>query len=151
MVIADGLSAIAVQRHAPALLQEFRARFATDWVKVPVVLAEQGRVALGDDIGEALGAGLVIVLIGERPGLSAPDSLGIYLTFAPRVGRMDSERNCISNVRPAGLPCALAAQRLDYLARESLRLRLSGVALKDNSLTDNSEAPLLATLTPKAE
>ncbi len=133
VVIADGLSAIAVQRHAVALLQEFRGRFAADWIKVPVLLAEQGRVALGDDIGEALGARLVIVLIGERPGLSAPDSLGIYLTFAPRVGRMDSERNCISNVRPEGLSCALAAQRLDYLARESLRLRLSGIALKDNS------------------
>lgn len=133
VVIADGLSAIAVQRHAPPLLQEFCARLDVNSDSVPVIVAEQGRVALGDDIGEALGARLVIVLIGERPGLTAPDSLGIYLTFAPRVGRMDSERNCISNVRPEGLPYAQAAQQLAYLARESLRLRLSGIALKDNS------------------
>lgn len=136
IVIADGLSALAVQRHALGLLQAFRARFNTDWNKMQVVLAEQARVALGDDIGAALGARLVIVLIGERPGLSAPDSLGIYLTFAPRVGRMDSERNCISNVRPEGLPYAQAAQQLACLARESLRLHLSGIALKDNSAGD---------------
>lgn len=135
VVIADGLSAIAVERHAPALLREFRARFSADWEGVPVVLAEQGRVALGDDIGAALGARLVIVLIGERPGLSAPDSLGVYLTFAPRIGRMDSERNCISNIHAAGLAYGLAADRLSHLAREALRLQQSGVALKDNSDT----------------
>lgn len=133
VVIADGLSSIAVQRHALPLLQLFRQRFDTDWAQTPVVLAEQGRVAIGDGVGEALGARLVVMLIGERPGLSSPDSLGLYLTFQPRVGNMDSERNCISNVRPEGLPYALAAHKLDYLAREALRLQLSGVDLKDDS------------------
>lgn len=133
VVIADGLSSIAVQRHALPLLELFRERFATDWANTPVVLAEQGRVAIGDGIGEALRAQLVVMLIGERPGLTSPDSLGLYLTYQPRVGRMDSERNCISNVRPEGLPYALAAIKLDYLAREALRLQLSGVSLKDDS------------------
>ncbi|MGK2915483.1 MAG: ethanolamine ammonia-lyase subunit EutC [Porticoccaceae bacterium] len=142
VVIADGLSAIAIQRHAPPLLQEFCGRLAVNSDSVPVIVAEQGRVALGDDIGEALSARLVIVLIGERPGLTAPDSLGIYLTFAPRVGRMDSERNCISNVRPQGLAYTLAADRLAYLVRESLRRQLSGIALKDDSLASGR---LLAT------
>jgi ethanolamine ammonia-lyase small subunit len=133
IAIADGLSSIAVQQHALPLLELFRERFATDWPNTPVVLAEQGRVAIGDGIGEALRARLVVVLIGERPGLSSPDSLGVYLTYAPRIGRMDSERNCISNVRPKGLPYPLAALKLDYLAREALRLQLSGVTLKDDS------------------
>ncbi|MFI8608272.1 ethanolamine ammonia-lyase subunit EutC [Pseudomonas sp. NPDC077649] len=133
IVLADGLSAIAVQRHALPLLLAFRERFATDWANTPVVLAEQGRVAIGDGIGEALRARLVIVMIGERPGLSSPDSLGLYLTHAPRIGCPDSARNCISNVRPEGLPYALAAHKLDYLTRQALRLRLSGVQLKDDS------------------
>jgi len=133
VVIADGLSSIAVQRHAVPLLKLFRERFVTDWNNTPVVLAEQGRVAIGDGIGEALRAQLVVVMIGERPGLSSPDSLGLYVTFKPQVRRMDSERNCISNVRPEGLPYPLAAHKLDYLVREALRLKLSGVALKDDS------------------
>lgn len=133
LVIADGLSSIAVQRHALPLLHAFRERFDTDWANTPVVLAEQGRVAIGDSIGMALRARLVVVLIGERPGLTSPDSLGIYLTHAPREDTMDSQRNCISNVRPEGLPYALAAHKLDYLARQALRLQLSGVALKDDS------------------
>lgn len=133
VVIADGLSSIAVQRHALPLLELFRQRFDADWSNTPVVLAEQGRVAIGDGIGEALRARLVIVLIGERPGLTSPDSLGLYVTYQPRVGRMDSERNCISNVRPEGLPYALAAHKLDFIARQALRLQLSGVDLKDDS------------------
>jgi ethanolamine ammonia-lyase small subunit len=133
IVVADGLSSIAVQRHALPLLLAFRQRFDTDWANTPVVLAEQGRVAIGDGIAVALRARLVIVLIGERPGLTSPDSLGLYLTYQPRVGCMDSQRNCISNVRPEGLPYALAAHKLDYLARAALRLQLSGVALKDDS------------------
>ena len=133
VVIADGLSAFAIERQALPLLETLREHFDTDWQTVPIVIAEQGRVAIGDDIGAALRARLVIVLIGERPGLSSPDSLGIYLTFAPRPGRMDSERNCISNVRPEGLGYNAAAHKLAYLARQALRLQLTGVELKDDS------------------
>ena len=115
------------------IIEAFRERFDTDWANTPVVLAEQARVAIGDGIGEALRARLVIVMIGERPGLTSPDSLGLYLTYAPRVGCLDSERNCISNVRPEGLPYEQAAHKLDYLARHALRLQLSGVQLKDDS------------------
>lgn len=133
IVIADGLSAIAAQCHALPLLMAFREQFDTDWANTPVVLAEQGRVAIGDGIAVALRASMVVVMIGERPGLSSPDSLGVYLTYQPRLDSMDSQRNCISNVRPQGLAYAQAAAKLNYLARESLRLRLSGVALKDDS------------------
>ncbi|MDH1010326.1 ethanolamine ammonia-lyase subunit EutC [Pseudomonas nicosulfuronedens] len=133
IVIADGLSSFAVQQHALPLLSALRERFVTDWQHTPVVLAEQGRVAIGDGIGEALGAKLALVLIGERPGLSSPDGLGLYLTWQPRVGRMDSERNCISNVRPQGLPYGLAAHKLAHLLQQALRLRVSGVRLKDDS------------------
>lgn len=128
LVVADGLSAVAAMRHAVPLLRAMRPRGAG-----MVVIAEQARVALGDAIGELLGAEAVLVLIGERPGLSSPDSLGAYLTWAPRVGRTDAERNCISNIRPEGLPYAAAARRLRYLLGEVRRLRLSGVALKDDS------------------
>lgn len=133
IVVADGLSAVAVQRHALPLLQALRRRFAADWTATPVVIARQGRVALGDEVGEALGATMVVVLIGERPGLSSPDSLGAYLTYAPRRGRMDSERNCVSNIRPEGLAYEAAAGKLAYLLREALRLRLSGVQLKEDA------------------
>lgn len=133
LVIADGLSAIAAQRHAVPLLQALRHRFRTDWAGTPVVIARQGRVAIGDDIGEALGATLVAVLIGERPGLSSPDSLGVYLTYRPRCGKMDSERNCISNIRPEGLGYEAAAHKLAYLLNAALRLRLTGVRLKDDA------------------
>ncbi|MDD3650449.1 ethanolamine ammonia-lyase subunit EutC [Immundisolibacter sp.] len=133
IVVADGLSSCAVQQHVRPLLAEFRSRFDTDWENTPLVLVEQGRVAIGDDIGAALGAQLVVVLIGERPGLSSPASLSIYLTFAPRPGRTDGERNCISNVRPQGLDYPLAAHKLAYLCRAALRLQLTGVGLKDDS------------------
>lgn len=137
VVIADGLSAIAPQRHAVPLLREVRAGWGMllrdSWETVTVVVANRARVALGDAIGALLGAEAVVVLIGERPGLSSPDSLGVYLTWAPRVGRTDAERNCISNVRPEGLPYREAAKRLVYLLCEARRLQLSGVALKDDS------------------
>ena len=133
VVIADGLSAVAPARHAVPLLQELRMALGSSWRNVTIVVANHARVALGDEIGELLGAEAVVVLIGERPGLSSPDSLGVYLTWAPRVGRTDAERNCISNVRPVGLSYAEAARRLAYLLAEARRLLLSGVALKDDS------------------
>ena len=133
VAIEDGLSAIAVQTHAAPLLRELRSMNEERWKGVPVVVALQGRVALGDEIGERMKAKLVVVLIGERPGLSSPDSLGAYLTYAPRVGRTDAERNCISNVRPAGLGYADAARRLDWLVGAALTRGLTGVRLKDDS------------------
>ncbi len=133
LVIADGLSTLAVQRHAPPLVSALRALSAARWGAAPLVVALQARVALGDEIGERLGARLVAVLIGERPGLAAPDSLGVYLTFAPRRGRTDAERSCISNVRPAGLAVEAAARRLDWLAQAALARGLTGVGLADES------------------
>ncbi|MGB9031552.1 MAG: ethanolamine ammonia-lyase subunit EutC, partial [Acidobacteriaceae bacterium] len=133
VVVADGLSAVAPARHAVPLLREVVTALGSNWTNVTVVVANRGRVALGDEIGELLGAEAVVVLIGERPGLSSPDSLGVYLTWAPRVGRTDAERNCISNVRPEGLPYREAAKRVVYLLSEARRLKLSGVALKDDS------------------
>jgi ethanolamine ammonia-lyase small subunit len=131
VVIADGLSALAPARHAIPLLTELRA--AQGFENVTVVIANQARVALGDAIGEILRAQAVLVLIGERPGLSSPDSLGAYLTWAPCVGRTDAERNCIYNIRPQGLPYAEAAHRLRYLLHQARRLQLSGIGLKDDS------------------
>lgn len=133
LVVGDGLSSLAVNRHAVPLIEQIRAQAPAAWRFGPVVVAEQARVALGDPIGELLRARLVVVLIGERPGLSSPDSLGIYLTWAPRSGRNDAERNCISNVRPEGLGYAAAARKLLWLCGEALRLQLTGVQLKDRS------------------
>jgi ethanolamine ammonia-lyase small subunit len=136
LVVADGLSARAVHDHGPALLGALLDRLdraEPPWRLAPVVLVEQGRVAIGDAIGAALGADLAVVLIGERPGLSSPDSLGVYLTWQPRPGRTDAERNCLSNIRPQGLPPVQAADRLAWLMTEARRRRLSGVALKDGS------------------
>ena len=131
-VIADGLSSVATARHALPLLKIVTAEL-TDWRIAPVVVATQARVALGDAVGSLLHAAMTVMLIGERPGLSSPDSMGIYLTFAPREGLTDADRNCISNVRPEGLPCHEAARKLLYLMRESRQLKISGVALKDDS------------------
>ncbi|HET8708324.1 MAG TPA: ethanolamine ammonia-lyase subunit EutC [Pseudomonadales bacterium] len=133
IVVADGLSALAVQSHALPVLTSLREQLSLDWKNTPVVIAQQGRVAIGDDIGEALNAQLVILLIGERPGLSSPDSLGAYITFAPRRGRTDAERNCISNIRPEGLPYAQAAFKIKWICDTALQLRLTGVSLKDES------------------
>lgn len=131
-VLGDGLSALAVHQHALPLLRCVIPALPT-WKLAPIVIASQARVALGDQIGELLNAEQVIMLIGERPGLTAADSLGLYLTYAPRVGRNDAERNCISNVRPEGLSYKRAAYKLLYLLREARRLKLSGVDLKDDS------------------
>ncbi|WP_066732654.1 ethanolamine ammonia-lyase subunit EutC [Cupriavidus sp. D384] len=139
-VIADGLSALAAQRHALPLLQAVLARLPP-WRIGPVVVARQARVALGDEIGERLQARQVVMLIGERPGLSSPDSLGIYLTYDPRVGRTDAQRNCISNVRPEGLPYSQAADRLAFLLRGAVALGRSGVDLKDDSVASAATLP----------
>lgn len=138
LVVADGLSALAARRHAQSVLASLREALGGSMVFAPVVIATQARVALADEVGEALGAALVLILLGERPGLSSPDSLGAYLTHGPRVGRHDAERNCVSNIRPEGLPAPLAARRIAWLLRSARRLGYTGVALKDDS-----ERPLL--------
>lgn len=130
-VIADGLSAAAVEAHAEIVLSACLRRLG-DLKVAPIVLGEQARVAFGDEVGEALGARVIVVLIGERPGLSVPDSLGAYLTFGPKVGRRDSERNCISNIHADGLPHETAADKIVWLIREALRLGLTGVDLKED-------------------
>ncbi len=131
-VIADGLSAAAVEHHAEKTLQACLNRLGGLSI-APVVLAVQARVALADAVGQQLKAQMVVILIGERPGLSAPDSLGAYLTYAPQVGRMDSERNCVSNIHHDGLSYEAAADKIAWLIREANRLRLSGVGLKENA------------------
>ena len=137
VVVADGLSALAVHQNAVPLIAALRQRLQSDtqapWRLAPVALVEQARVAVGDEVGQALGARAVVVLIGERPGLSSPDSMGIYLSWSPRVGLTDAQRNCISNVRPAGLGVQAAADKLHYLLGRARSLGLTGVALKDDS------------------
>lgn len=132
IVIVDGLSATAINRHAPTvvtrLVEEVRK---LDWTLAPVCLVEQGRVAIGDEVAHALKAETVLVLIGERPGLTSPDSMGAYLTFSPKPGLTDESRNCISNIRPEGLPYEAAVQKLLYLLTEMKIRKLSGVQLKD--------------------
>jgi ethanolamine ammonia-lyase small subunit len=131
IVIGDGLSATAGQAHAAAVVQALKTRLA-GWKLAPVVIAGQSRVAIGDPIGEAMGARAVVVLIGERPGLSAADSLGAYITWDPKPGRRDSERNCVSNIRtPGGLPPDQAADKIAWLLTEARRMGMTGVALKD--------------------
>jgi ethanolamine ammonia-lyase small subunit len=134
LVVADGLSSAAVHTHAAAVIAALLPHAAREgWRLGPVVVARQARVALGDEIGEALGARAVAVLVGERPGLSAPDSLGIYLTHGPRPGRTDAERNCISNIHGRGLSAQAAAFKLAWLTAQALRRALTGVGLKDES------------------
>ena len=137
-VVADGLSALAIHRHAVPMLEAILPRL--DWRIAPVAIVEQGRVAIGDEIGEVLGAKLAVVLIGERPGLGSPDSLGVYLTWHPRLGRTDAERNCISNIRTEGLSYTLAAHQLLFLMNESRRLKLSGVNLRVQGATIRAAA-----------
>ena len=139
IVVADGLSAQAVERHAAPLLQALLPMLkAAHWDLAPLVLVRQGRVAIGDSVATALGARAVVVLIGERPGLSAPDSLGAYITWHPTPATTDADRNCISNIRSEGVKYPEAAARLAYLLREMRRRRLSGVSLKDESLGDGA-------------
>ncbi|WP_442966319.1 ethanolamine ammonia-lyase subunit EutC [Pseudomonas sp. p50(2008)] len=134
IVVADGLSALAVHRHTMPFLERMEEQITAEgWSVSPVILVEQGRVAVADEIGERLGAKMVVILIGERPGLSSPDSLGLYFTYNPKVGLTDAYRNCISNVRLEGLSYGMAAHRLLYLMREACRRQLSGVNLKDEA------------------
>lgn len=133
-VIADGLSAFAVEENAVPFLDAALAKLDREgWRIAPMVIVEQGRVAVGDEVGQVLAAGMVAILIGERPGLSSPDSMGIYLTYHPRVGTTDAQRNCISNIRREGMSCELAAHKLHYLMSEARRRKLTGVDLKDES------------------
>lgn len=141
IVLADGLSAEAVAVNAPPLVRALAARLG-GWAIGPIVIARQGRVALGDEIGERLGTRAVVVLIGERPGLSVADSLGVYLTYEPRIGRRDSERNCISNIHADGLSYEAAADMLVWLMNEAARRKLTGVDLKaERSFPEQSPAP----------
>jgi ethanolamine ammonia-lyase small subunit len=134
LMIADGLSALAVERHAVPLLDALRPRLAgAGWRLAPVCIVHQGRVAIGDEIGVLVAARLAAMLIGERPGLSAPDSLGVYLTWDPLPGRTNAERNCISNIRPEGLGYALAAHKLFHLMTAARLARLTGVDLKEDA------------------
>lgn len=146
VVIGDGLSSLAVERHAAPLLAALAPLLKEHLVDVPVVIATQARVALADEIADAMSATLSVMLIGERPGLSSPDSLGIYITHAPFKGRNDAGRNCISNVRPEGLNYPAAAFKLAWLVREALERGLTGVELKDESdlalIAGNSSAKL---------
>ncbi|MNN03848.1 Ethanolamine ammonia-lyase light chain [compost metagenome] len=141
IVVADGLSSLAVHRHTLPFLERLEELAqAEGWTLSPVVLVEQGRVAVADEVGELLRARMSVILIGERPGLSSPDSLGLYFTWAPRVGLTDAYRNCISNVRLEGLSYGMAAHRLLYLMREACRRQLSGVNLKDEAQVQTLES-----------
>ncbi|HEY0288444.1 MAG TPA: ethanolamine ammonia-lyase subunit EutC [Pseudomonas sp.] len=145
VVVADGLSSLAVHRHTLPFLERMEDQASAEgWSLSPIILVEQGRVAVADEIGQRLGAKMVVILIGERPGLSSPDSLGLYFTYAPKVGLTDASRNCISNVRLEGLSYGMATHRLLYLMREACRRQLSGVNLKDEAelQTLGSDAPV---------
>jgi ethanolamine ammonia-lyase small subunit len=142
-VVVDGLSALAIHQNAVPLVSAMLKRLKNDstqvWRIAPLSVVEQGRVAIGDEVGAALNASMVVVLVGERPGLSSPDSLGLYLTWSPCVGKLDAQRNCISNVRPAGLSIETAAQTLHRLLTQARFKQLSGVGLKDDA--DGTIAP----------
>ncbi len=134
LVVADGLSALAVQLHAARMIEAVLARLnPEDWNFSPVIAVEQGRVAIGDEIGFCLGAAMSVVFIGERPGLSSSDSLGVYLTWNPHPGLTDADRNCISNIRTEGLSYGLAAHRLAFLMNEARRMKLSGIGLTESA------------------
>ena len=135
LVLADGLSATAINSHTLSVLALLLPEIARmGWSLAPVCVVQQARVAIGDDVAHAMNARMTVVLIGERPGLTSPDSLGAYLTYNPRLGLTDESRNCVSNIRPEGLPYAFAAQKLLYLLAEMHTRKLSGVQLKDELL-----------------
>jgi ethanolamine ammonia-lyase small subunit len=131
-VLADGLSPRAIERHAPKMLETiFLMLRPLEWQLAPLVVVEQGRVAIADEVGECLGASVSVILIGERPGLSSPDSLGIYLTWNPHPGLTDANRNCISNIHAEGLTYEAAAHRLLFLMTEARHRKLSGFGLRE--------------------
>lgn len=142
VVIGDGLSALAIEENALGFLDALLPFLREAGLRIgALVVVEQARVAVADEIGALLGAQSVVMLIGERPGLSSPDSMGIYFTHAPRPGLTDESRNCISNVRAAGLPWQEAAHRLNFLLTEGRRRKLSGVQLKDETVTLSGPGP----------
>jgi ethanolamine ammonia-lyase small subunit len=133
-VVVDGLSAVAIEQSAAPFLRVLQRHIAEEnWAIAPICIVEQGRVAVGDEVAERLGAKMVVVLIGERPGLSSPDSMGLYLSWMPRVGLTDASRNCISNVRAAGLHYEEAAHKLHGLLSQAHKRQLSGIDLKDET------------------
>lgn len=142
IVVADGLSSTAIQNHAVPVLDRLVEKLGTDtknnWSIAPLTIVSQGRVAIGDDVGECLNAKITMILIGERPGLTSPDSMGIYMTWAPKRGAKESSRNCISNIRPEGLGYDEASNKAFYLLSESIRRQISGIKLKDRS-SDNED------------
>lgn len=138
IIVADGLSATAINLHSTYLLQHLIPLLqSASFSLAPLCIVQQGRVAIGDEIGALLQAKLTVMLIGERPGLSASDSIGVYITYRPAVGNTDEKRNCISNIRPGGLLPERAAQKISYLCAEALRLKLTGIYLKDRTALIN--------------
>jgi ethanolamine ammonia-lyase small subunit len=134
VLVAGGLSALATASHAASLLGLLVPELRRSGRRVgPICVAPRGRVALGDEVGALLGARLVLVLIGERPGLTSPDSLGAYVTLGPAIGRSDADRNCVSNIRPEGSPLPEAARRIGWLIDQAMVRGISGVTLKDDS------------------
>ena len=131
IILADGLSALATDRHALAVVDALLPLVRNQWEVTEIVIAEQARVALGDEIGVTLGAQMTVMLIGERPGLSAADSLGAYITWEPKQGRTNAERNCVSNIRGEGLSPFAAAERIAFFLGEAKNLQTTGTALKD--------------------
>lgn len=134
IVVSNGLSSTAVEHHGLPLLQAIVAAYSECSLTIaPICLVPNARVAVADEVGALLGTKISVIVVGERPGLSAADSLGLYLTYAPQPGRTDADRNCLSNIRPpAGMTCQAAADKLAYLTRQALQRQLSGVALKDD-------------------
>ncbi|MDP6444560.1 MAG: ethanolamine ammonia-lyase subunit EutC [Pirellulaceae bacterium] len=141
IAVSNGLSAIAAQRHAAPLLKQLVGKLRdAAWNLAPLVVVENARVAIEDEIGEISHSRIALILLGERPGLGSPDSLGAYFVHGPRIGRTDADRNCVSNIRPAGQPPSAAAETLLYLLNESRRRKLSGVELKDSRSLPNQHA-----------